>query len=409
MVPPPPLVILHLGLGAFHRAHQAAFLQRLIDGGDSRWVLHSGNIRAGNEAAVAALLAQNGVYTLETVSPRGERRYQRIDAIRRVLPWDSTLTAVRQVGADPQTRIVSFTVTEAGYYLDDADRLDLAAPDIAADLAAVRAGAAGYTIYGALAAIVRERVRAGAGGVTLLNCDNVRHGGARARAGLVQFAEAAGDSEVLAWMHANTRSPSAMVDRITPRSSPDVSIRVQHAAPARRGPGRRDGRELHPMGHRGRLRRRTPSLGVRGRGDGELGRAARGREDPAPERDAHGRAAAPHAGLRSGRDFPLFLPRRCCSLSPRPQARSSGRRSAVPRRPASPPAPRPSRRRGTCPTAPRCCGRRRFPASPCRARSSGATASSCRRPSAAIPTRASGTASTATSTRPRTSGRTSGG
>jgi D-arabinitol 4-dehydrogenase len=105
----------------------------------------------------------------------------------------------------------------------------LTAPEISADLAAARTGGAGTTIYGALAAIFRERMRNGAGGVTLLNCDNLRHNGARARAGLVQFVTALGDDAMLQWLQTNTSSPSAMVDRITPRPSPEVAIRVRAA------------------------------------------------------------------------------------------------------------------------------------------------------------------------------------
>jgi D-arabinitol 4-dehydrogenase len=224
-----PLVILHLGLGAFHRAHQAVFLQRLIDAGDAGWVLKSGNIRPGGEDLIAALQAQGGAYTLETISPAGERRYQRIEAIRAVLPWDNTLAAVRNVGADPRTRIVSFTVTEAGYHLDAAGRLDLAAADVEADIAAARAGKPGVTIYGALAAICRDRMRVGAGGLTLLSCDNLRHNGARVRAGLAEFVDAVGDAALLAWLAANTTSPNGMVDRITPRPSPEIVERVQAA------------------------------------------------------------------------------------------------------------------------------------------------------------------------------------
>ncbi|HEY8356926.1 MAG TPA: mannitol dehydrogenase family protein, partial [Ramlibacter sp.] len=123
--------ILHLGLGAFHRAHQAVYLQRLHDAGDRSWSLASGNIRPDDAGTVAALQRAGGAYTLETVTPQGERSYQRITAIAQVIPWDERLSGVLAVGADAATRIVSFTVTEAGYYLDGRDDLDLAHPDVA--------------------------------------------------------------------------------------------------------------------------------------------------------------------------------------------------------------------------------------------------------------------------------------
>ncbi|MDP9971015.1 D-arabinitol 4-dehydrogenase [Variovorax paradoxus] len=224
--------MLHLGLGSFHRAHQAVYLQRLIDAGDTRWSLSGANIRPDMADVVAALRAQGGRYTLETVSPAGELRYEQIEAIREVLPWEPSLAAVIARGAAPSTRIVSFTVTEAGYYLDTKGRLDLSFADLAADIERARRGDApgeGVTIYGAVCAILRARKAAQAGAVTLLNCDNLRHNGDRFRAGLLEFIERAGDADLLAWVQANTACPNAMVDRITPRPPPELRARVQAA------------------------------------------------------------------------------------------------------------------------------------------------------------------------------------
>jgi D-arabinitol 4-dehydrogenase len=117
-------------------------------------------------------------------------------------------------------------VTEAGYYLDAKDRLDLNFADLRADLEAVKDGRPGSTIYGALTAILRARMQAEAGAVTLLNCDNLRHNGDRSRSGLLQFLELAGDTDLLAWVKLNTSNPNAMVDRITPRPTPAVAERV---------------------------------------------------------------------------------------------------------------------------------------------------------------------------------------
>lgn len=223
-------VMLHLGLGSFHRAHQAVYLHQLIQSGDSRWTLASGNTRPDMAETIAALLAQGGAYTLETISPAGEHRYERITSIREVIPWTADLAGLVARGADAATRIISFTVTEAGYYLDAANRLDLATfGDLRADVTAARAGRPGPTIYAALTAILRERMRRGSGPVTLLNCDNLRHNGDRSRAGLLQFIALIGDTALGDWVQAHTTSPNAMVDRITPRPTPDVRERVKLA------------------------------------------------------------------------------------------------------------------------------------------------------------------------------------
>jgi D-arabinitol 4-dehydrogenase len=220
------LTMLHLGLGSFHRAHQALYLHQLQESGDCRWTLAAGNIRPDMPETLASLAQQQGAYTLETVTPQGVYSYMRITSIAQVLPWDAQLTGLMAVGASAATRIISFTVTEAGYYVDATGQLDLVFADLQADLDALGAGRVGSTIYGALCGILRARMRSGAGSVTLLNCDNLRHNGERARSGLLQFIELLGDSALRDWVSAHTSSPNAMVDRITPRPTPAVRQRV---------------------------------------------------------------------------------------------------------------------------------------------------------------------------------------
>ena len=222
--------MLHLGLGSFHRAHQAVYIHELQKTGDNSWTLAGGNLRADMADTIAALQAQNGAYTLETISPAGEHHYERITSISQVVAYEPDLAGLIALGASTGTKIISFTVTEAGYYLDAKNQLDLDTfADLRADLEAVRAGQAGSTIYGALTAILRARLAANAGPVTLLNCDNLRHNGNRSRGGLLQFIELTGDTALLEWVKTNTSSPNAMVDRITPRPTPDVRERVKAA------------------------------------------------------------------------------------------------------------------------------------------------------------------------------------
>jgi len=217
--------ILHLGLGSFHRAHQAVYLHHLRELGDRSWAIVGGNIRADLAETMTALAAQNGEYTMETVSPAGERVYERIRSIERVIPFDPNLTGLIEAGVDPETRIISFTVTEAGYYLDPKNRLDLTFPDLRADLEQGKR----TTIYGAITAILRERIKRNGGAVTLQNCDNLRSNGERFQLGLLDFCERQGDRALRAWIEANTTWPNAMVDRITPRPLPEVAERVRAA------------------------------------------------------------------------------------------------------------------------------------------------------------------------------------
>ncbi|HMT94032.1 D-arabinitol 4-dehydrogenase [uncultured Thiothrix sp.] len=219
------LTQLHLGLGSFHRAHQAVYMQALHDQGEQTWRIVGGNLRPDMLETVAVLQASHGAYTLETVNTAGERFYQYITAIQAVISWDQELSGLVKVASDPNTRIISFTVTEAGYYLDAHNHLDENFADLRSDLA----GQTCSTIYGALSKLLHARMQAGAGKVTLLNCDNLRSNGERFLSGLKQFLAKHDDQTLLAWVSAHTTAPNSMVDRITPRPTPDIRERVKAA------------------------------------------------------------------------------------------------------------------------------------------------------------------------------------
>ncbi|MEQ5399733.1 D-arabinitol 4-dehydrogenase [Providencia rettgeri] len=215
-------VWMHIGAGSFHRAHQAWYLHRLCQQGDDSWSIALGNIRNDANALLDNLTKQNGEYTLETVSPEGERHYEKITSVRKVLHWDENLSQLVEQGCDKATRVIAFTVTEAGYYLTPQYELDAEQPDIKADLTGKMS-----TIYGALTQILRARLAAHGEPVTLLNCDNLRHNGERFRHGFLSFLQLKGETELYQWVKENTRSPNTMVDRITPRPTPDVAERVK--------------------------------------------------------------------------------------------------------------------------------------------------------------------------------------
>ncbi|MGP3592282.1 D-arabinitol 4-dehydrogenase [Vagococcus sp. WN89Y] len=214
-------VWMHIGAGSFHRAHQAWYLHTLREQGDESWSIALGNIRDDANALLGALAAQQGEYVLETVTPEGERQYETIKSIRSVLAWDNEISALVAQGADAQTRVIAFTVTESGYYLTPEHELDVQQSDIKADLdGGIR------TLYGALTRILKQRIARNGGPVTLLSCDNLRHNGERFRHGFLSFLQAKGEHALHDWVRDNTTSPNTMVDRITPRPTPDVAERV---------------------------------------------------------------------------------------------------------------------------------------------------------------------------------------
>ncbi len=214
-------VWMHIGAGSFHRAHQAWYLHRLLMADPNSWTIALANIRDDSVPMMEKLAAQGCQYTLEIVDPDGKREYELITSIRKVVPWDKDLKAVVAEGADPATGVIAFTVTEAGYYLNTEFKLDQDNADLQADLKGGK-----NTIYGAIRAILAERKAKNGGRVTLLSCDNVRHNGIRFRDGLYEFLELRGDKELLGWIKENTTCPCCMVDRITPRPTPDIAKRV---------------------------------------------------------------------------------------------------------------------------------------------------------------------------------------
>lgn len=213
---------LHIGLGSFHRAHQAWYLHKLIESGDSRWAISAGNIRNDAEHTVNALAAQDGKYMLETISPQGECKYEQITSITKLLPWKADLQPLVDEGTKESTKVIAFTVTEGGYYLDTSHKLDTENAAIQADLAGDN-----QTIYGTITKILQQRMQQNTGAVTLLNCDNVRHNGERFHDGLVEFIGLLEKPELLTWVANNVSCPNTMVDRITPRPADDLPARIK--------------------------------------------------------------------------------------------------------------------------------------------------------------------------------------
>lgn len=202
--------IVHIGLGAFHRAHQAVYTDAAlaVEGGD--WRIDGVSLRSTDIAD--ALNPQDGLYTLiergtEGVSARV------IGSIRRAIAAGRDAEAPLAALAAPETRIVSLTVTEKAYGIDRAkQKVDLKHPAIAADLARPHApqGALGLLAEG-----LRLRKERGLQPFTVLCCDNLPGNGALIRAGLVDFTRRI-NPVVAAWIEDNVAFPSTMVDRITP-------------------------------------------------------------------------------------------------------------------------------------------------------------------------------------------------
>jgi fructuronate reductase len=200
--------IVHFGPGAFHRAHQAAYVDRLLDR-DPRWGIAAVSLRSGG--TTDALKRQDGLYTLAVIDrdPSARIVAAHSDAIG---PGEGA--RLRTLLADPAVRIATSTVTEKGYCLGGDGSLDFAHPDIVHDLARPAEPA---SVIGWIVAGLGDRRAAGLPPFAMLCCDNMTGNGAKLRAACVALARER-DAGLAEWIDAEVAFPDSMVDSITPAS-----------------------------------------------------------------------------------------------------------------------------------------------------------------------------------------------
>jgi fructuronate reductase len=220
--------IVHLGIGAFHRAHQAVYTEDAIAAGGGDWGICG--VTQRSDAVVEQLAPQDGLYTLAQRDGAGER-LRVVGAVRELLWAQADRDGVLDRIAAPATRIVTLTVTEKGYHHDPAtNRLRLDSAEIAADLADGGARTAVGQIVGGLA---RRRDTGGAP-LTVLCCDNLPDNGHVVHDLVADFAgRRAGADGLGEWIEAHVRFPCTMVDRITPATTDDDRARIASELGAR--------------------------------------------------------------------------------------------------------------------------------------------------------------------------------
>lgn len=205
--------IVHLGIGAFHRAHQAWYTEALLNQGDTQWQIIGASLRSAS--VKNQLVAQDGLYTLVERGAQGER-FQVIGAVKDVLVGPESPQMLLTAMSDPAIQVVSLTVTEKGYCHDPASGdLNLSHPDIQADLANSETP---RTAIGYIVKALDIRRQQGVGSFTPLSCDNLPDNGRVLAKVVLQFAEQL-DTDLAAWIKANTCFPCTMIDRIVPATT----------------------------------------------------------------------------------------------------------------------------------------------------------------------------------------------
>jgi mannitol 2-dehydrogenase len=207
--------ILHFGVGNYHRAHQAVYLDQLFNAGKSRdWAIIGTGVRAADRQMHDALKAQDWLTTVVEQEADCSRARVTGSMIGFIPPGNRAAVVARL--ADPSIRIVSMTITEGGYFIDPATgSFNPEFPEIAQDAKNPDDPA---TVFGLIALGLKKRREADIAAFTVMSCDNIPHNGVVTRNAVAGIARA-WDAGLAGWIADNAAFPNAMVDRITPATS----------------------------------------------------------------------------------------------------------------------------------------------------------------------------------------------
>lgn len=217
-----PNRIIHFGVGSFFRGHQAYYIDRynrLVEPNE-RWHYTGVNLRAESRGLIEALAKQNGRYHLKKISAYGDIEIRKIEALESVIDASDNVGAIDGLFADQDTKALTITVTEGGYYLTDTNDLNLNDPEVAWDIAHQDQP---KTVYGYLKHALETRATSNAGAITVLTCDNLRDNGTVLENAFKQYLTAIQDNELLEWVNKYVTFPCCMVDRITPVPPPNLA------------------------------------------------------------------------------------------------------------------------------------------------------------------------------------------
>ena len=199
--------IVHIGVGGFHRSHLATYIHELCQSGHRDWSITGAGVLPGDRAVVDALKPQDYLYTLITRGPQSTD----VEVIGSIVDFIyASPRANRLVAsiADPATQIVSLTITEGGYPVDD----------VTGDYLPSSQTAGPASAFGILAAGLHQRYQEGRSGITVISCDNILSNGSVARTATLGEARSMGDG-FADWVADSVAFPNSMVDRITPATT----------------------------------------------------------------------------------------------------------------------------------------------------------------------------------------------
>lgn len=218
--------IVHLGVGNFHRAHEAMFVDRILADGVRDWGIRGVGLLPPDAAMRDALTAQDELYTLVTVEPDGTESARVVGSLVEYLFAPDDPDAVLAALCAPETRIVSLTITEGGYGIDEATGAFSPQDEATRGDAEGFGSGAPRSALGFLVAALEHRRTNGLRGFAVMSCDNIPGNGGVARRAVTGFAELV-DPALAAWIRDTVAFPNSMVDRITPVTTDDTRALVR--------------------------------------------------------------------------------------------------------------------------------------------------------------------------------------
>jgi mannitol 2-dehydrogenase len=219
-----PTPIVHIGVGGFHRAHEAVYLDDLLTQGFRDWSLCGVGLLPNDQRMHDALIPQDCLYTVVERSAIGENA-RVIGSMARYLLAPSDPGSVIEMLASAETRVVSLTITEGGYNINETTgKFNGQHPDVVYDLTHSQRP---VTVFGYLTEALSRRRQNGLPPFTVLSCDNLPHNGNIARNAIVSYAGIR-DPALADWISSHGAFPNCMVDRITPQTTDADRIQIEN-------------------------------------------------------------------------------------------------------------------------------------------------------------------------------------
>ena len=216
--------ILHIGVGNFHRSHQAYLIDKFIEkSSEFNWGIVGLNLISNSSNIIYNLKKRDGNYVLKTISSNGEVKYKNVKSIIELSDWSTEKENSEKILNNENIHLITITVTETGYFLNEKNELDENNKLIKDELN----NKISNSIYAYLRIALNNRKKSTNKPITILCCDNLRENGKILKNCFIKYLELINDKELINWLSKNVTFPSCVVDRITPRTPENLAEEIE--------------------------------------------------------------------------------------------------------------------------------------------------------------------------------------